>query len=161
MLDIKEVSPAKFDEIWHIFKDVVKEEDTYPYPADITKDEARSLWFAPGAKVYHAYINEIPIATRYIVPNKPGLASHVCNTGVMIDKAYRGKGYGKILNDFAIKQAKELGYKAIQLNLVVASNEASVAICKQNGFEVIGVLPGAFFYKRERYVDAYVMFRKL
>jgi len=161
MLDIKEVTPDHFDEIWHIFREVIQAEDTYPYPANITKEEARSLWFAPGAKVYHAYLDGVPIATRYIVPNKPGLASHVCNTGVMIDKNYRGKGYGKILNEFAIKKAKELGYKAIQLNLVVATNEVSIKICKQNGFEIIGLLPGAFFYKRERYADAYVMFRKL
>ena len=161
MLDIKEVTSDQFDEIWHIFKEVIQGEDTYPYPADISKDEARQLWFAPGANVYHAYLDDVAIATRYIVPNKVGLGSHVCNTGVMIDKAYRGKGYGKILNDFAIKQAKELGYKAIQLNLVVATNEASIKICKRNGFEIVGVLPDAFFYKHESYVDAYVMFRTL
>ncbi len=161
MLEIKEVTPDFFDEIWHIFQEVVQAEDTYPYPASITKEEARSLWFAPGAKVYHAYADGIPVATRYIVSNKPGLASHICNTGVMIDKNFRGKGYGRVLNDFAIHKARELGYRAIQLNLVVSTNEASIAICRRNGFSIIGTLPGAFFYKRERYVDAYIMFKEL
>ncbi len=96
-----------------------------------------------------------------IVPNKVGLGSHVCNTGVMIDPTYRGRGFGKIMNDFAIRKARELGYMAIQLNLVVATNAASLHICKQNGFEIVGTLPGAFFYKRERYVDAYVLYKTL
>ena len=161
MLDIREVTPSQFDEIWPIFQEVIRGEDTYPYPADISKEDARSLWFSPGARVYHAYLDRVPIATRYIVPNKPGLASHICNTGVMIGKAYRGKGYGKIMNEFAITKARELGYKAIQLNLVVATNTASITICTQHGFEIIGTLPEAFFYKRQLYVDAYVMLRKL
>ncbi len=161
MLDIKEVTSADFNEIWHVFKDVIQDEDTYPYPADITIEDARALWFSPGARVYHAYIDGVPMATRYITPNKVGLGSHICNTGVMIDKAYRGQGYGKILNDFAISKAKELGYKAIQLNLVVVTNEASIRICEKNGFIVIGTIPEAFFYKRERYVDALIMHKTL
>ena len=161
MLDIREVGPDRFDEIWPIFRDVVQGEDTYPYPADVTKDEGRALWFSPGARVYNAYAEGVPVGSRYIVPNKPGLGAHVCNTGVMIGKDWRGRGYGKEMSDFGIGKARELGYRAIQLNLVVATNAASIAINKRNGFAIVGVLPGAFFYKRERYVDAYVMYRRL
>ena len=161
MLDIREARPEQFDEIWHIFQDVVKGADTMAYLPDVDKDSARSLWFSPGAKVYIAYLDSVPVATRYIVDNKIGLGSHVANTGVMIDKRYRGQGLGKQMMEFAIKQAKELGYRAIQLNLVVVKNEASIKICKQFGFKIIGTLPGAFHYKQKEYVDAYVMFRDL
>jgi RimJ/RimL family protein N-acetyltransferase len=95
------------------------------------------------------------------VPNKIGLGGHVCNTGVMIGRAWRGRGYGQEMSDFGISKAKELGYRAIQLNLVVTTNTASIAINKRNGFEIVGTLKGAFFYKRERYVDAYVMYKLL
>ncbi len=161
MLDIREAKPEQFDEIWHIFQDVVKDADSYPYPPDIDKETACNLWFAPGAKIYIAYLDGVAVATRYIVPNKIGLGSHIANTGVMIDRSYRGKGLGKQMMEFAIKQAKALGYRALQLNLVVATNEASIKICKQYGFKIIGTLPGAFHYKQREYVDAYVMFREL
>jgi L-amino acid N-acyltransferase YncA len=161
MPQILEVGPDKFPEIWPILREVVEDEDTYPYPAEISFEEARALWFAPGARVFNAYENGVAIASRYIAPNKPGLGSHVCNTGVIIAKSHRGQGLGQVLNDFAIEKARELGYRAIQLNLVVATNIASIKICQRNGFEIVGVLPGAFHWKRQKYVDAYVMYREL
>ena len=53
---------------------------------------------SPKAHVYNAYVGDVLVASRYIVPNKPGLGAHVCNTGVIIDKAWRGKGFGKQLS---------------------------------------------------------------
>ena len=161
MLDIREAGPESFDEIWPIFQEVIRGEDTFPYPADLTKEQGRALWFAPGARVFNAYADGVCIGSRYLVPNRPGLGAHVANTGVMIGRAWRGRGYGKVLSDFAITKARELGYRAIQLNLVVSTNAASIRIAQANGFQIVGTLPGAFFYKRERYVDAYVMFRAL
>ena len=160
-LEIREVGPEQFDEIWPIFEEVARAGDTYPYPMDVSKEEARAYWFMPHARVYHGYLDGVPVASRYIVPNKPGLAAHVCNTGVIIDKHYRGKGLGKQMMAFCLQKTKELGFKAIQLNLVVSTNTASIKICQKNGFEIVGTLPGAFFHKEERYVDAYVMYKTL
>ena len=160
-LDIREAGPEDFAAIWPIFRQVVADEDTYPHPADIGFEAARAFWFAPEARVWTFHVDGQLVASRFIVPNKPGLGAHVCNTGVVIDQVWRGKGLGQRLNDFAISTARELGYRAIQLNFVVSTNEASIRICRKNGFEIVGVLPDAFHYKRERYVDAYVMFLKL
>lgn len=63
--------------------------------------------------------------------------------------------------EFALVKAKELGFKALQLNLVVTTNQASIKLCKDFGFEIIGTIPNAFFYKKEKYVDAFVMYRSL
>ena len=161
MLDIQEVGEEKFDEIWSIFHDVIKEEDTYPYPANITKEEAKKLWFAPGAHVYIAYLKDKAVASRYIVPNKAGLGSHIANIGVIVDRNCRGKGIGKLMMEFALKKTKELGFKAILLNYVVSTNTSSINICKKYGFEIIGTIPKAFFYKQEKYVDAHIMYRSL
>ncbi len=161
VLDIREVSADAFGEIWPILKHVLADEDTYPWPAETTEAEGRALWFAPGARVFNAYAAGELVASRYIVANKPGLGAHVCNIGVIVARAWRGRGIGRQLNDFAIAKARELGFRAIQLNFVIATNEASLHICRANGFEIVGVLPGAFFYKRQSYVDAYVMFRSL
>ena len=160
-LEIKEVSEDQFDKIWPIFQDVVKDADSYPYPPDISKEEAKKLWFSPNAHVYIAYTENKPVATRYIVPNKVGLGSHVANTGVMIDKKHRGKGIGNTMMEFAINKAMELGFKAIQLNLVLCNNIPSINICKKYGFKIIGTLPKAFHYKQKEYVDAYVMYKIL
>ena len=161
MLEIKEIQENQFDEIWPIFQDVVKDADSYPYSPDITKEEAKKLWFSSDAHVYVAYLDDQPVATRYIAPNKVGLGNHIANTGVMIDKKYRRRSLGKAMMEFAIKKATELGYRAIQVNLVLCTNTASVKICKEYGFKIVGTIPDAFHYKKEKYVDAYIMYRAL
>ncbi len=159
--EIREATADQFEEVWPIFREVVRTGETYPYPMDTDLEEARGLWFAPGARVYFGYLDGVAVASRYIVPNKPGLGAHVCNTGVMVDATVRGQGLGKKMMDFGLAKAKELGYRAIQLNLVVSTNGASLEICKRNGFQIVGTLPGAFHFRGERYVDAYVLYRDL
>ncbi len=158
---IEEIYSNQFDLVWPIFKEVVAKADNYPYPPDLDFEAARDLWFASGARVYAAYLGDEIVATRYMVPNKVGLGSHVANTGMMVDGKYRGQGIGKTMMQFAIDEAKRLGYRALQLNLVVTRNQASIKICQQFGFEIIGILPGAFYYKQQEYVDAYVMYKSL
>ncbi len=82
-----EASSSDWDIIWPIFQEVVADEDTFLYPADIGKDAAFQVWFQPGARVCNAFVGHELVASRYIVPNKPGLGSHVCNVGVIIAKA--------------------------------------------------------------------------
>lgn len=93
------------------------------------------------------------------MPNQPGLGSHVANAGIMVDKEVRGTGVGQQFFDFICRQAKQLGYKAIQANLIVATIEASIKMSQNAGFKIIGTLPNAFHYKGESYVDAHVMFK--
>ena len=57
--------------------------------------------------------------------------------------------------------AVELGFKAMQYNLVVSTNEGAICLWKKLGFQVIGFLPKAFNSKSRGYVDALVMYKQL
>ena len=59
------------------------------------------------------------------------------------------------------EKAIELGYKAMQFNLVAVSNKGAVALWQKLGFEVVGQLPRAFEHPRLGYVDALVMYKWL
>jgi hypothetical protein len=48
----------------------------------------------------------------------------------------------------------------MQFNFVVSTNEGAVRLWKSLGFEVVGILPGAFAHPEKGDVDAVVMFRK-
>ena len=63
--------------------------------------------------------------------------------------------------DHSQSEALEHGFKAMQFNLVVSTNDAAVRLWKRCGFEVVGTLPGAFLHPRLGYVDALVMFKRL
>ena len=160
-LFIEEIESERFDEIWPMFQEVCRAGETYPFPMDTEFEEAKKLWFCPGARVFLASLEGQAVATRYLVPNKVGLGSHIANTGVIIDSNYRGQGLGHKMMSFALTKAKKLGFHALQLNLVVESNTGSLAICKKFGFEIVGRLPKAFHYRGERYIDAFILYRSL
>ena len=59
------------------------------------------------------------------------------------------------------QQAMALGFRAIQFNLVVSTNETAIRIWKNLGFTIIGTLPKAFNSKSFGYIDAHVMYKEL
>jgi ribosomal protein S18 acetylase RimI-like enzyme len=59
------------------------------------------------------------------------------------------------------REAVTRGYRAMQYNLVVTTNDIAVQLWKKLGFEIIGTLPKAFRHARLGYVDANVMYKQL
>ena len=58
------------------------------------------------------------------------------------------------------EEAVSCGFRAMQFNLVAASNERAVGLWKQMGFKIVGTLPGAFRHPRLGFVDAHVMYKR-
>ena len=56
---------------------------------------------------------------------------------------------------------KELGYKAMQFNLVLVSNKQAVSLWTKLGFDTGGKIPNAFDHPKIGYVDALVMHKWL
>ena len=52
-----------------------------------------------------------------------------------------------------MKTAKELGYRVLQFNAVVATNTPALALYKRLGFTQLGVIPGGFLMKDGHYED--------
>jgi len=73
----------------------------------------------------------------------------------------RGKGIGRDIGEHCLSEARRLGFRAIQFNFVVSTNEPAIRLWKQLGFNIVGTLPGAFQHPEKGYVDVYIMFRSL
>jgi ribosomal protein S18 acetylase RimI-like enzyme len=61
----------------------------------------------------------------------------------------------------SLERAKERGFRAMQFNFVVSSNERAVRLWQSMGFETVGRLPEAFQHPTLGAVDALVMYRHL
>ncbi len=61
----------------------------------------------------------------------------------------------------SLERAKARGFRAMQFNFVVSSNERAVRLWQNMGFEIVGRLPGAFMDPALGAVDALVMYRLL
>ena len=135
--------------------------ETYTYPQNTSKEEARRLWLDLPRQTFVAEDEGEVLGTYYIKTNQPGFGSHVCNCGYMVSARARGKGLATAMCEHSQQIALELGYKAMQFNFVVASNEAAVKLWHKLGFETAGCLPKAFNHPTEGYVDALVMYKWL
>jgi ribosomal protein S18 acetylase RimI-like enzyme len=58
-------------------------------------------------------------------------------------------------------EAIRMGFRAMQFNIVVATNETAVRLWQKLGFQIVGRLPGAFNHSKLGYVDALVMYKQL
>jgi L-amino acid N-acyltransferase YncA len=160
-LIIREANDRDRDAIWEIFRATVAPGDAFVYDPKTPRDEAEAYWFAKGTRTYVAEKNGRIVGSYILRPNRPGLGNHVSNAGFMVDPAARRLGVGRAMGEHAIAEARRLGYRAMQFNFVIATNQSAVRLWQQLGFRIVGTLPGAFRHARQGLVDAYVMFRSL
>ena len=141
---------------------IIRAGDTYPYATDMSADAAHHLWIESTEAAYVAEnaTGEL-LGTYYVKPNQPTLGAHVANCGYMVASRARGQGVATQLCEHSQSEAVRLGYRAMQFNLVVASNTASVRLWPRLGFEKVGTLKGAFRHAQLGYVDAYIMYKVL
>ena len=160
-VDIKLARDEDFEEIWPIMHEILKKGDTYPFAPETTRQEALQIWMKNPRATYVAYYDGEMAGTYYIKPNQPGLGSHVCNAGYMVASRARGKGIGRAMCRHSLDEARRLGFRAMQFNLVVCTNKGAVKLWQDLGFKIIGRLPKVFNHSREGLVDAFVMYQWL
>jgi RimJ/RimL family protein N-acetyltransferase len=143
-------------------KPVIRAGKTYPYARDMTASGARKMWLEiPQASFVAENGTGDLLGTYYIKPNQPALGAHVANCGYIVGENARGRGVATSMCLHSQEEAVRLGYRAMQYNLVVSTNAASVHLWQKLGFEIVGALPGAFLHAEHGYVDAYVMYKQL
>ena len=160
-MKIRAATQKDFEEIWPIFHQIVSAGDTYAFPSDTIREEARRLWMDLPRKTFVLEEKGDVLGTYYIKTNQAGPGSHVCNCGYMVSSRARGRGLATAMCQHSQEIAIALGYKAMQFNFVASSNQGAVRLWEKLGFEIVGRLPGAFHHPTEGYVDAFVLYKWL
>ena len=160
-MKIREAQELDFDKIWTIFHKIASIGETYTYNQDISKEEAKKLWFELPHKTYVVEEAGEILATYYLKANQSGGGKHVCNCGYMVSSKARGKGLATLMCKHSQDIAIRLGYKAMQFNFVIVSNEGAIRLWKKLGFDIVGQLPKAFKHPTKGYIDALVMYKWL
>jgi L-amino acid N-acyltransferase YncA len=160
-IDIREAINTDRDAIWKIFQATVAPGDAFVYDPNTPREEAEAYWFAKGTRTFTAEQKGKVIGSYILRPNRPGLGAHVANAGFMVAAEARGRGVGRAMGEHALNEARQLGFRAMQFNFVISTNESAVHLWQELGFKIVGTLPGAFRHARKGFVDAYVMFRLL
>jgi GNAT superfamily N-acetyltransferase len=101
------------------------------------------------------------LGTYYIKENQPGLGSHVCNCGYVVAADAQGRGIATAMCEHSQREARAMGFRAMQFNLVVSTNTRAICLWQRLGYDIVATLPGAFRHSRLGYVDALVMYKSL
>lgn len=87
--------------------------------------------------------------------------SHVANCGCLTACSATGRGVASAMCAHSLERARSRGFRAMQFNFVVSSNDRAVRLWQKNGFQIVGNLPKAFLHPELGYTDAYAMYREL
>jgi RimJ/RimL family protein N-acetyltransferase len=162
MSKIRLFEEKDWDSTWQIIEPVFRSGESYAFSPEISEDEAHKVWIEIPSATYVTLGNlDEVLGTYYLKPNQPGLGSHVCNCGYIVGENARGKGIASEMCVHSQQEAIAKGFRAMQYNLVVSTNESAIRLWKKHGFQVVGSLPGAYYHARLGYIDALVMYKQL
>lgn len=127
----------------------------------------------------------VVVATALLTPSLPGLGDHVVQAMLLVDPkritrsgprggfsqydgdgayvgpTYRWENVSRQAAEQMIDYAANCGYRAMQLNSVVAANPRMVALWRSLAFRVVGTLPAAFRHPWLGEADLHIMYRFL
>ncbi len=137
-----------------IWSEVVEEGAAFPQEEPLDKSSG-TAFFAGQSYCGVAQREESgEVAGLYILhPNNVGRCGHICNASYAVALADRGMHIGEKLVLDCISQARQMGFRVLQFNAVVASNIHARHLYERIGFTQLGTIPGGFRMKDGRYED--------
>jgi len=161
MLNIRKAESPDGGAIAAIIVPVIREGATYALDPNMSEAEALAYWMASDKETFVAEQEGVVLGTYYMRPNQAGGGRHVCNCGYMTSAAATGRGIARRMCEHSLEHARRQGYRGMQFNFVVRTNERAVRLWQSLGFQIVGRLPDAFRHPSAGYVDAFVMYRQL
>src|SRR5882762_3503399 len=145
---IRRAAAGDDDAIWAIMEPILRDGETYTLPRDTDRKTALAYWRSAEHE-------------DFLRANQKGGGGHVANCGYMTAASATGRGVARAMCAHSLERARERGFRAMQFNFVVSTNERAVRLWQSFDFEIVGRLPKAFLHPMSGYVDAYILYREL
>lgn len=158
---IRKAEPGDAKAIAAIILPTIREGATYTLDPNMSEADALAYWTGPDKETFVAEDDGVILGTYYLRQNQAGGGQHVCNCGYMTKAAASGRGIARRMCEHSQEHARLQGYRAMQFNFVVSTNERAVRLWQSLGFEIVGRLPAAFRHPSAGYVDALVLYKQL
>ena len=140
---VREYRGGDVKEAAAIWNQVVEDGEAFPQMELLTV-KTGDEFFREQSFTGVAYDEETgEIEGLYILhPNNIGRCGHM-----------RGRHIGETLVTHCMKKGKELGFRILQFNAVVATNGYALRLYEKLGFVRLGTIPGGFLMKDGHYED--------
>ncbi|MEM9488021.1 MAG: GNAT family N-acetyltransferase [Myxococcota bacterium] len=160
--EIRPMGPSDRSAVVAIAAELVRTGDTYAYAPDTSADELWHYWHPlSNGDSFVATVADEVVGMFVIRPNHPGPGSHIANASYAVRADQRGLGVGRAMGEASLVAARELGYRAMQFNIVVSTNRAAVRLWRSLGFRIAGTIPEGFRLPSGQYVAHHILFRQL
>ena len=137
-MHIRPPSPDDNDCIWAILEPVIRAGETYTLPTDFSRDDALAYWMSPQHEVFVAMEGTDALGTYFLRANQQGGGSHVANCGYITAPRAEGRGVARAMCAHSLERARSRGFRAMQFNFVISSNQRAVRLWQSFGFEIVG-----------------------
>lgn len=153
-LNIRAFDPEDVAQAVGIWNEVVREGLAFPQ-TECLNEESGCAFFAAQSFTGVAFDGETgEMVGLYILhPNNVGRCGHICNASYAVRADLRGRHIGEALVRDCMEKGRELGFRILQFNAVVASNQAALRLYERLGFTRLGLIPGGFLNRNGAYED--------
>lgn len=135
-----------------IWNEVVEGGVAFPQMNPLTREEAM-VFFAEQTFTGVAEKNGEVVGLYILHPNNVGRCGHIANASFAVKSSARGLRVGEHLVRHCLAKGGEHGFKLLQFNAVVRSNQSAIRLYEKLGFVRIGIVPGGFLLKDGGYED--------
>ncbi len=146
--------------LYKIFQQVVDTGVQFPYESSSMQSFSTEFIRQPES-VYVCHVDGKVIGGFYLRANYTGRCNHIANAAYMVLDTHKGQGIGTLMLKASLQLAKQLGFHAMQFNMVLSQNINAVKFYEKFGFEIVGTIPNAIRKPDNSYQDGFVMYRKL
>lgn len=151
-MEIRKFEKQDVPALMSIWNEVVDAGQAFPQEDDLIPESAEE--FFSSQSFTGAAVENGEVVGLYILhPNNVGRCGHIANASYAVRSDMRGKQVGRQLVTDCLHKCRELGFRVMQFNAVVADNAPALALYKSLGFVRLGVIPGGFRKKDGTYAD--------
>ncbi|MBQ6297617.1 MAG: GNAT family N-acetyltransferase [Selenomonadaceae bacterium] len=127
----------------NIWNEIVREGIAFPQEDEL--DEISGDEFFKSQSFTGLAVDSEEILALYILhPNNVGRCAHICNASYAVRSDLRGRHIGEFIVKDCIVKARDLGFRILQFNAVVATNVHARHLYQRLGFKELGIIPGGF-----------------
>ena len=154
MLKIEAYSEKHINDAIAIWNDIVEDGIAFPQKEMLDPQTGDAFFKSQSFTGIAIDADSGEVVGLYILhPNNVGRCRHISTASYAGKKNKRGQHIGEFLVKDCLAKAKEIGFRILQFNAVVATNTSALKLYKKLGFTQLGVIPKGFLLKDGNYED--------
>lgn len=161
-IEIKAYDKKNINELIFIWNQIVEDGTAFPQTDPLDESSGHAFFSEQSfTGVAHDADTGQVLGLYILHPNNVGRCGHICNASYAVKKGLRGQCIGEKLVLHCLEKAKHTGFRIMQFNAVVKSNESALHLYQKLGFVRLGTIPGGFLMKSGVYEDIIPHYRVL